>query len=238
MLLLASPCGQGGAFAAKSGGKSPGLSRSGQAGGGARGWRTVVDRPVAVADAQLAPGLQRLPDVGLGARDRLPQRDALGQQRGDGGRQRAPGAMRVRRLDARAPKPRDAGSIDRMSTASSPLPCPPLSSTRRAERAAARACSTASPRSRPAGTEQRAASGMFGVMSVASGNSSGLSAAIASGCEQHIAAGRHHHRIDDERESRRRAQPAATATTMAALASMPVLIAPTSRSTAPRRAAP
>ena len=68
----------------------------------------MVDGAPALADGKRVRVLDRLGDEDLPARDRLPQRSALGKLSGDGRRQRASGAMRVARGDTRRGEALDA----------------------------------------------------------------------------------------------------------------------------------
>src|SRR5205814_968925 len=61
--------------------------------------RVMIHRTGAASKTRI--GADRLPDVSLGARDRVRDGGPSGQLRGDGRRKRAPGSMRMRCVDAR-----------------------------------------------------------------------------------------------------------------------------------------
>ena len=83
---------------------------------------------MALADRQGVPN--GAGDIGLRPLGRVRQRVAERQVRGDRRRERAAGAMRVARLDARGREIRVKRSpSNSRSTTSSPLPWPPLMTT-------------------------------------------------------------------------------------------------------------
>ena len=120
----------------------------------------------------------------------------------------------------------------RMSTASSPLPCPPLRSTawHPSARSAWACAATSASLVASLASSRRAASGRLGVIRRACGNSSRFSASTASASSRTsplvatITGSTTSGRRGPSRSRR------ATASTMPALASIPVLMAPTARS--------
>ena len=86
----------------------------------------VVDRRVSVADGIALPDRRGQPALGL--LDRLERRQSAGEQGGDGGREGAAGAVRVRGVDALGA---ELGKVPPSKTRSvaSPARWPPLTIT-------------------------------------------------------------------------------------------------------------